>query len=66
MYHILNFYTIIFFNFIVEKINSKMVKSGMVMLTGRDKANVADAGVVMGWMLQPTAGVVVGKMERES
>jgi hypothetical protein len=48
MYHILNFYTIIFFNFIVEKINSKMVKSGMVMLTGRDKANVVDADVVMG------------------
>jgi hypothetical protein len=43
-----------------------MVMSGMVMLIGRDKTDVADADVVMGWMLQLTAGVVVGKMERES
>jgi hypothetical protein len=28
--------------------NSKMVKSGMVVLTRREKANVADADVVVG------------------
>jgi hypothetical protein len=27
--------------------NSKMVKSGMMMLTGREKSNMADADVVV-------------------
>jgi hypothetical protein len=31
--------------------NSEMVKSGMVVLTGREKAHVDDADVAMGWML---------------
>jgi hypothetical protein len=33
--------------------NSKMVKFGMVIVTGREKSDVADANVVMGWMLEP-------------
>jgi hypothetical protein len=43
--------------------NSKMFKSGMVVLTWREKT---DADVAVGWMLQPTAGAVVGERERES
>jgi hypothetical protein len=43
-----------------------MVKSGIVMLTGREKADVADADVAVGWKLQPAAGTVVGERERES
>jgi hypothetical protein len=31
--------------------NSKMVKSVMVVLTGREKVDVADADMVVGWML---------------
>jgi hypothetical protein len=40
--------------------NSKMIKSGMVVLTRREKSDVA-----MGWMLQPTVGTVVGERERK-
>jgi hypothetical protein len=39
MYHILIFLYNYFLNFIVQKINSKVVKSGMVMLTVREKAD---------------------------
>jgi hypothetical protein len=49
-----------FLKFVVHKINSKIVKSEMVVLTRREKADVA-----MGWMLQPATGAVVGKRERE-
>jgi hypothetical protein len=38
-----------------------MVKSGMVMLTGRENIDVA-----MGWKIQPAAGIIVGERERES
>jgi CRISPR/Cas system CMR-associated protein Cmr3 (group 5 of RAMP superfamily) len=38
-----------FLNFVVQKMNSKMVKCGMVVLTEREKADVADADV--DWML---------------
>jgi hypothetical protein len=31
--------------------NSEMVKSGMVVLTGREKADMANADVAMSWML---------------
>jgi hypothetical protein len=41
--------------------NSKMVKSGMRVLTGREKTEVA-----VGWKLQPAVGTVVGERERES
>jgi hypothetical protein len=40
-----------FLKFIVHKMNSKMVKSGMMVLTGRENAGVVDTDVVMGWML---------------
>jgi hypothetical protein len=39
MYHILIFYKIIFLKFIVNEINSEIVKSGMVLLTGRKKTD---------------------------
>jgi hypothetical protein len=31
--------------------NSEIVKSGMVVLTGREKVNVTDTDVAVGWML---------------
>jgi hypothetical protein len=31
--------------------NSEMVKSGMVVLIGREKTNVTDVDVAMDWML---------------
>jgi hypothetical protein len=37
-----------------------MVKSEMVVLTRREKVDVA-----MDWMLQPAAGAVVGKREKK-
>jgi hypothetical protein len=51
MYHILNFYAICFLKFIVHTTNYEMVKSEMVMLTVRKKADVTNTNVVMGWML---------------
>jgi hypothetical protein len=53
MYRILIFLYNCFLNFVVQKMNSKMVKFGMVVLTGREKSDVADANVVVGWMLEP-------------
>jgi hypothetical protein len=38
MYHILNFYTIIF-SVLLSKINSKIVKFEMIVLTGREKTD---------------------------
>jgi hypothetical protein len=51
----------LFFRFIVHEINSKMVKSRIGVLTGREKNDVA-----VGWKLQPAAETVVGERERES
>jgi hypothetical protein len=48
MYRILNFYVSVFLKFVVHKINSKMVKFRMVVLTGREKTDMADANVVVG------------------
>jgi hypothetical protein len=45
--------------------NSKMVKCGMVVWTGREKTSVTDHDVAVECMLQPTAGAVVGERERE-
>jgi hypothetical protein len=39
-----------FLKFVVHKMNSEMVKSKMVKLTG-EKANMVDADMVVGWML---------------
>jgi hypothetical protein len=44
MYHILNFDIIIFF---VYKINSKIVKSEIIVLTKREKTNITDADVTI-------------------
>jgi hypothetical protein len=41
--------------------NSKMVKCGMVLLTEKEKTDVA-----VGYMLQPAAGGMVDKREKES
>ena len=38
----------------------------MVLLTEREKADVSDADVAVGWKLQPAAGTVVGEREGES
>jgi hypothetical protein len=51
----------LFFRFIVHEINSKMVKSRIGVLTGREKTDVA-----VGWKLQPAAETVLGERERES
>jgi hypothetical protein len=40
-----------FLKFIVHEINSEMVKSGMVVLTGRAKTDVTDADVIVDWVL---------------
>jgi hypothetical protein len=43
-----------------------MVKSEMVVLTGREKTNMADVDVSIELKLQPATGTVVGERERES
>jgi hypothetical protein len=55
-----------FLKFVVHELNSEMVKSGMVVLTVREKLDVADADVTVGWKLQPAAETVVSEKERES
>jgi hypothetical protein len=40
-----------FHKFIVHKLNSKMVNSGIMMLTERKKTDMTDADMVVGWML---------------
>jgi hypothetical protein len=45
--------------------NSEIVKPEMVVLTGRENDDVSDADVLVYWMLQPAAGALVGKRERE-
>jgi hypothetical protein len=62
MYRILNFDIIIFF---VHKINSKIVKSEIVVLTGREKTNITDADVTISLMLQLAAGCIVDEKKRE-
>jgi hypothetical protein len=43
-----------------------MVKSGMMVLTERENADMVEADVAIGWMLQPAAGAVLDERERES
>jgi hypothetical protein len=40
-----------FFKCVVHKINPEIVKSEIVMFTGREKTNVADVNVTVDWML---------------
>jgi hypothetical protein len=42
-----NFLCNYFLKFVVRKINFEMVKSGIVVLTRREKADMADADVVV-------------------
>jgi hypothetical protein len=42
---------IYFLKFVVHKLNLEMVKSEMVKLTVREKTEVADADVVVSWIL---------------
>jgi hypothetical protein len=37
-----------FFKFVVHEMNSEMVKSGIVVLTRREKTDVADADMTVG------------------
>jgi hypothetical protein len=53
-----------FLKFDLHEMNSEMVKSGMVVLTRREKVDMADTDVVVGWMLQPAVGTVVDKREK--
>jgi hypothetical protein len=43
-----------------------MVKSEMVVLTERAKADAPDANAAVGWMQQLAAGAVLGEREREN
>jgi hypothetical protein len=54
-----------FLKFIVHKMNSEMVKSRMLVLIRREKTDVTDADVVVGWILQPTIVAMLGERERE-
>jgi hypothetical protein len=38
-----------------------MVKSGMVVLTGRENVDVG-----MGWKVQPAVGIIMGERKREN
>jgi hypothetical protein len=40
-----------FLKFIVHKMNSEIINSRMVVLTEREKSDVADADVVVDWIL---------------
>jgi hypothetical protein len=46
MYHILNFYTIIFLIFCL-KINSKMIKFEMMVLLKKEKTDMTDTDMVV-------------------
>jgi hypothetical protein len=50
MYCILNIYAVYFLKFIVYAMNFEIFKSGMVKLIEREKIDVADADVVVGWI----------------
>jgi hypothetical protein len=54
-----------FLKFIVHEFNSEMVKSGMMVLTEREKTDVTDTDVTVGWKLQPAAETAVGERERK-
>jgi hypothetical protein len=42
---------ICYLKFIIHEINFKIVKSGIVVLIGREKIDLADADVAVHWML---------------
>jgi uncharacterized membrane protein YGL010W len=64
MYHfkICNRIKLVYFlKFIVHKINSKMIKSKMMMLTEREKSDV-----VIGWILQHAARTVMSEKREKT
>jgi hypothetical protein len=54
-----------FLKLIIYELNSEMVKSKIVLLIEKEKADVADANVVMGYILQPAVRTVVDKREKK-
>jgi hypothetical protein len=51
-----NFLRICFIKFIVHKMNYEMIKSIMILLTGREKSDMADAGITVSYRLIQTTG----------
>jgi hypothetical protein len=51
MYYISSCNPIYFLKFVIHKINFEMVNSEMVVLTEREKTDISDVAVTMGWML---------------
>jgi hypothetical protein len=49
MYH--KFLCNCFLKFIVHEMNSKIINSRMVVLTKKEKTDVVDANVFVGWMM---------------
>jgi hypothetical protein len=47
MYRIINLYVIIFLKFIIHKINSEIIKYGIVVLIGREKTNISEVDMIM-------------------
>jgi hypothetical protein len=43
-----------------------MFKFGIVVLSEREKTDMTDTDVSVGWMLQPTAGAVVKEREKDN
>jgi hypothetical protein len=65
MYCILNCYNC-FLNFVIQKMNYKMVKCVIVVLTRRQKTEVTDVDMVVDWMLYTVAGVLVIEWKRKN
>jgi hypothetical protein len=47
MYYIFNFNIICFLRFVIHKINSEMLNSRIMKLTGREKTDVNDDNVIV-------------------
>jgi hypothetical protein len=52
-----------FLKFVIHEMNSEIIKSEMVVLTGREKS---DVDMTVSLILQPATGVLVDERERES
>jgi hypothetical protein len=69
MYHfkICNRIKLVYFiKFIVYEMNSEMVESEIVVLTGREKTDMSDADVAVDWMLYTAAEALIVESEREN
>jgi hypothetical protein len=54
-----------FLKFIVHELNYEMVKSEMMMLTDKEKIDVADTDVIIDWKLQHVVKPVVDEREKK-